>query len=174
MLRWFDYEISLSRGSGNEWLSRGDPFAVAARVGSPAERNVVVGLSGFHGEVLARRPRAATVRRTRLGLDAQWLVGPFTLLGETSVGRNNRSDVVNSLAEVNWRSTSDEWLVYVQERLFLQRFSRGWSRADATVVGVRYVPNNHVSLSAQYTHDWTTFGSTPHDSVVSLQARYRF
>lgn len=39
----FEYEVALTRGTGNEFFHRGEPFALAGRIGTPRDRNFVLG-----------------------------------------------------------------------------------------------------------------------------------
>ena len=187
----FEYEVSASRGTGNEYFDRGNPHAVAGRIGTPSEAKVILGLSAFYGRVsnpgavavfeggsadpVAARDLQAIVRRSRFGADLQWhFSSPFALLGEVSVGRDYNQDVCNALVELDWRSPGETFLVYLQTRCFAQRFAAGWDDALSCALGARYNPDATWALSAQYTQDFTTFFRVPRDAVFSLQLRFRF
>ncbi len=115
------------------------------------------------------------VRRTRFGLDAAWYTASqFALLGEVSVGRDYRQDVVNGLVELDWNSQDETVLLYLQGRFFNQRFTSGWDDAFATRLGVRYNPDNHWDFSAQYIQNISAFRAAPHDAAVAFQIRYRY
>ena len=165
-----EYEATLSRGTGIEYFDRGDPFIVAGRVGTSGESDISFGLSALHGEIAGR---AGTVRRTRIGIDSQWYPGPIGLLGELSVGRNDDDDVVNALVEVNSQNAVETLTGYMQARIFTQRFDPGWDDAVSLVWGVRFTPDTHWALSAQYEQNITVFQGS-RDGVLSLQLRYRF
>ena len=198
----FEYEVALTRGTGNEFFDRGDPFAVSGRIGTPRDRNVVLGLSAFHGRVWnpgavrqwrsglkplskAQTARGVTetgggrgrddiVRRTRFGVDAQWYLGTVGLLAEASYGRDYHQDVFNGLAEINWNNADDKWFVYTQARVFAQRFARGWDSAVQSVVGMRYRPDNHWSFSVQYLQNIDSMFDARRDTILTVQTRYRF
>lgn len=198
----FEYEVALTRGTGNEVFDRGGPFTVVGRIGTPRDRNLVLGVSVFHGRVwdpagvrrwrwglepanplsrvVARlvgaggRGEHDIVRRTRFGIDVQWYMGPVGLLAEASFGRDYNQDVFNGLGELNWSNADDRWFAYTQARVFAQRFASGWDSATQSVVGVRYRPDNHRSFSVQYTQDIESMFDVSRDGVTTVQTRYRF
>jgi hypothetical protein len=202
VLPQFEYEVALTRGTGNEFFHRGEPFALTGRIGTPRDRNFVLGFSAFHGRVWSRgavgqwrsgleppsqaqvargmtntsggRGRSDVLRRTRFGVDVQWYFGSVGVLAEASFGRDYNQDVFNGLAEMNWSNPDDRWFVYTQARVFAQRFDRGWDSAAQSVVGVRYRPDNHWSLSVQYSQDIETMSDAPRDGTIIVQTRYRF
>ncbi len=202
VLPHFEYEVSLTRGTGNEIFHRGGPFAIAGRIGTPHHRNFVLGLSAFHGrvwspgsvgkwrsglrpptraeaaagltDVAGGRGRDGIIRRTRFGVDVQWYRGKVGLLAEASYGRDYNQDVFNGLAEVNWNNADDRWFAYAQARTFTQRFAGGWASATQSVVGMRYRSNTHWSFSAQYVQDIDTLFDSAHDAILTFQTRYRF
>ncbi|MCH7720287.1 MAG: hypothetical protein IH988_04770, partial [Planctomycetes bacterium] len=137
VLPYFDYELALTRGTGNEFFHRRGPFTVAGRIGTPRDRNVILGMSVFHGRVWSPaavgqwrsglrppsrveadrgltdtaggRGRDDILRRTRFGIDVQWYLGTFGMLAEVSFGRDYNQDVFNGLAEINWSNADDTW-----------------------------------------------------------------
>ena len=202
VLRHFEYEVALTRGTGNEFFHRGGPFTIAGRIGTPRHRNFILGVSAFHGRVWnpgavgqwrsgletpsrAEADRGITdtaggqgrddiLRRTRFGIDVQWYVGTVGILAEASFGRDYNQDVFNGLAEINWSNAEDNWFVYTQARTFAQRFARGWDSATQSVAGVRYRPDNHWSFSVQYVQDIDSMLDARRDAMLTVQTRYRF
>ncbi|MEM7247598.1 MAG: hypothetical protein AAF533_19835 [Acidobacteriota bacterium] len=184
------YELTLTRGSGNEYFDRDDPFALTARVSTPTDRNLVLGVSAFHGEVANpgaiatwRAGRAdadaapdvgTTLRRTRFGVDVRRDVRSLTWLGELSVGRDREQDVVNALLELDWRGPAEKLMVHVRGQAFFQDFSRGWVDDVSLVLGLRRSVGRHWALSAQVTQNLTSFGDGPRGAVLSTQVRHRF
>ncbi len=167
-----EYEIGLSRGSGNEYSDRGGPVIVAGRVGTPQDENLVLGASGFYGEVASGSGRNTT--RRRVGLDVQWYRGCLGLFGEVAVGRDENVEVANGLWELNWRDSAEAVIVYVQNRCFFQEVQGHWDDSLSSQFGVRYEPDTHWALSAQLSQPWAEFGNSSRAAVVSLQVRYRF
>ena len=185
-----EYEATISRGSGNEYIERDDPFALAARVGTDQDAITVVGLSAFHGEVVnpgavatwasglasggAARDVGDIIRRTRFGLDLVHHLRSTSFLAELSAGRDYSQDVVNALLELDWHDPSEQTLLYLQGLSFNQRFDSGWVDEFSIVGGVRYAPDRHWSLSAQVTRQITNFADANDNTVFAVQLRHRF
>jgi hypothetical protein len=171
----FEYEVALSRGSGNYWRSAGDPYIVSGRIATPQDRSWSVGLSGFRGDVYAPAEPDGTFRRSRVGLDGQWYWHQFGLLGEVSAGRDESRSVVNALAELDYSSVDGVWLTYLQLRRFSIERPGGASNDSAvsTALGITFDPDNHWSFGLQWSHDFTTFAGAPDSNVIAGQVRYR-
>ncbi len=176
----FDYEVALTRGSGNDYSDRGNRFIVAGRIGTPGDADVIVGLSGFHGRVAVPNSTTAPdgidmaiVSRTRLGADGQIFLGRAGILADVSFGRDDSRDIANGLLELNWHTGSERFGPYFQARYFSQRSTAGWDVEAQGLVGAQYNPDTHWSLSAQYQHDVVTFDAAPRAGVMSFQVRYR-
>jgi len=175
-----EYEIGLTRGTGNEWSSRGDPYCVAARVGTSTDENWFAGISLMQGEILnppsaARAGGASTiVRRWRVGLDGMVQTGPFGLLGEASFGEDFQQEVVNLLIEIHFQNNREDLLVYVQMRSYHQHLATGWEDTTSATAGVRYSPDNHWAFSFQFTQNLSTFSNSERNGSVAIQVRYRF
>ncbi len=164
----FEYEVAVTRGGGQTWHRDNGDFVYAGRLGTQRHRNLVWGLSAYSSELGA-------TSRTRFGIDMQWYKGLWALLGEVSTGDNDNQNVLNSLLEVNYRNPTEQWLAYLQTRYFsIDPNDRGWDEALQSLLGVRYTPDNHWALSAQYQTDLSTFRGAAEDRVFSLQLRYRF
>ena len=171
----FEYEVALSRGSGNNWRSSGDPLIVSGRVGTPRDRDWWLGLSGFSGDVYDPSQPDGTVERSRVGLDGALNWRQFGLLGEFSIGADESRDVVNGLLELDWSSRQADWLAYVQLRRFQLEGLAGAGSDSATSgsLGVTWDPDNHWSYGLQWSHDFVTFNGAPDTNVLAAQLRYR-
>ena len=97
-----DYEFAFTRGTGVEYRERGENYLVSGRVGTPADRNFSIGLSGLYGQVIdsmgvmrgkrmgmpstwfgsRTKPEQDIIKRSRIGLDCIYLSGPYTFKGE--------------------------------------------------------------------------------------------
>ncbi len=166
----FEYELALSRGSGNEYDDGGDPFIVAGRVGTSRDRNLIVGLSGFCGRLYDQPDQT----RTRIGLDAQYFYRLFSVLGEFNAGRTGSNDEITGLAELNWRSPNERWRPYFQT---VYQVHESVSRWDAMVhlnLGIEVHFNRHFDVAFQHRQDVATFDTAPLDGFSTVQARYRF
>ncbi len=175
ILPWGEYEVSVSRGSGNEWESDGDPLIYAGRIGTKRENDWSIGLSAMSGKVLAYQANKITVKRNRVALDVQYRMLQWTALAEVSVGNTEGNDVRNGLFELNQTNTNGTWLTYIQLVNYSQRFSgAGWERARSLKLGAKWDIDEYWDVSVQYTHDFQRFFTTAEDKVLALQARVRF
>jgi len=171
------YEVALTRGSGIEYNSPGDPYVVAGRIGNAIDAESYygldsVGVSFFRGDVLTRT--GAKVQRFRVGFDGQWYYGPIGALGEISVGQDNNNDVINTLLELNYVNRRETVFVYTQGRLLRARTATGWDEADSLHIGVRWMPDNRWAVSAEIVQELSKFGTATAESLLSGQLRYRF
>ena len=171
VLNGVEYEAGLTRGSGNEWLNRGRPWIASGRVGVRPSAGLSVGVSAFSGEVLTANN---TVRRERVGVDAAKELGPLTLLGELSTGRNEGRDVWSTLGEVNWQTNREDLLVYVQHRHLDIDTPANDDPAASFTLGARWAPDNHWALSAAVEQDTDQPSGLTRDRRLVTQVRYRF
>lgn len=170
----FEYELSWSRGTGNEWSSRGDPFVVAGRIASPPENSLSAGISALYGDVQNTSQPNDILRRKRVGVDLIYEIEQFTIMGEFSYGENKKSEVYNAILELDWHSPTESWLIYNQVVFFNNDTSTGWDDSVINKLGVRWAPDTHWSFSGQWSQDLTAFGNAGRKAVFTIQARYRF
>ena len=170
-----EYEVALSRGSGNNWRNEGDPRIVSGRIGTSRDRDWWLGLSAFSGDVYDQSQPDGTFERSRVGLDGAWYWRQFGLLGELSVGEDESRDVVNGLVEIDWSSRDAAWLVYLQWRQFRidDPAAAGSDRGSSGSLGATWDPDNHWSLGLQWSRDFATFSGAPDTNVLAAQLRYR-
>ena len=110
----FDYEVALTRGSGFQYRSKeNNNYAVSARIGTPSDRNFVLGVAVLQGRVLNPRLNVL-IPRKRAGLDASWIVSQFTLKGEASLGKDFNDNVYHNLLELDWVNPAGTLSAYVQ------------------------------------------------------------
>ena len=188
-LKGSEYEVTLSRGTGNEYTNRDDPFVVAGRLGSDRDEPIAVGMSAFHGEVL--NPGAVgiwrsgfdgitpapdvgkIIRRTRFGADVRIQGNYLDYLLEGSYGRDYDQEVIAMLGEIDWRSPSERNLLYLQAKSFLQEFDTGWVDDVSLAVGARHTPDEPSSFSVQLVQGLSNFANSERDTVIIAQFRYR-
>ncbi len=166
----FDYEVSLTTGTGMDLtgLSR-NPYLIAGRIGTPSEKNFVLGLSAFYGEVIDEhgthrvdegdplgevREADGFVRRLRVGVDFSQIMGQFELKGEFSGGRDFEQDIFNTILETDWTSSDGKLQVYLQGIYLGQDGHLGWDADVQTRLGVVWKIDEKWSLSAQWTHEF--------------------
>ena len=169
-----NYEIALSRGSGSEYDSRNSPYLVSGRLGTPADRRFVVGLSGLYGKVL--RPKLTNpLQRYRVGLDLRWLGGPIDALAEVAYGEDKGdTPVLNSFLELSWNSPYESLLIYVQGRIYWQRPEQSWERTAYLTAGAQWNVIRHIWASAQYRQGLSRSSRDDRPDLFSAQLRYRF
>lgn len=80
----FEYEIGLSRCTGNVYSSDGNPYILAGRIGTPRDENVVAGFSFMVGDVAQPGTSEKTRNRKRFGPDIQVRRGPWSMVAEAS------------------------------------------------------------------------------------------
>lgn len=170
VLPHFDYEVSLTRGSGNDISSRDNPYLFAGRLGSPSTKNVVVGVSVFDGRVQGAH---GVTQRQRIGFDIAWYYKHWELLGELSVGDDEGARREQALAELSWRDTSEAFHVYTQYRQLRQELSDATDSGSSWVVGGAYDLSRRLSVDCQWSTVGNRLGSQADHSEISLQVRYR-
>ncbi len=169
-----EYEVSVTRGSGNNWETEGDPYIVAGRIATPGHRNVVWGVSAMAGDVFVQNSGGQTVERERLGVDVQWYLNQYGVLGEVSVGEANGEGTSTSLIELNRTANSGHWMAYAQY-IYSTRDPDLGSSLDASTVllGAKW-DLKRWDFSLQLSHDLDSFDGNSERNVYVAQARYRF
>lgn len=171
------YASFLSRGSGMEYRSSGDPWAFSGRIGNATDGESFLGgeglgVSWFYGEVLTRTK--AISERWRLGLDGITYFGPLGLMGQLSLGETDDRDTVNGLVEMNAINRSETLIGYLQLQSFNEDFPGGWEDARSAIVGARFTPDQHWAISFQVEWEMSTFGNRTEQTILDAQLRYRF
>jgi hypothetical protein len=167
----FEYEVSVTRGIGMEIRDIGDSYAVCGRVGTPSDRQLVMGLSAFHGDVISPGP---LVNRTRVGVDVQRQLGAWTLLGELSVGDDNDDARTQAIAELNWVNNDESLMVYLQDIGRWRESSGNTDSLNRLALGAQYRPDNNWDLSAELRQDLEVFPDAERVFTLVAQVRYRF
>ena len=170
----FNYEISLTRGSGLEYDSDQGPYLIAGRVGTPEHLPLAMGISGLHGKILKN---GKITDRTRVGVDWRWTGGVLDVLGEISIGRDGHSkDIVNGFLDLSWRSPMEALLLYAQGNIMMNREDSApdngtWGKVSYLTLGSQLALGTHYWLSADYRHEVTSTGKPDR---IRAQLRYRF
>jgi len=171
VLKNFEYEVSVTRGLGMEIRDIGDSYAICGRIGTPSDRQLVVGLSGFHGEVISPGP---LVNRTRFGIDVQRQLGAWTLLGELSVGDDNDDSRTQAIAELNWVNNDESLMIYLQDVGRWRESSGKTDSQNRIALGAQYRPDNNWDLSTELRQDLETLPGAERAFTLVAQVRYRF
>ena len=170
----FEYEVGLTRGSGNFYRRRDDPYVVSGRIGTSRDESVVLGLSGLHGETLNFDSGGGTTRRSRLGLDMTVSNEQFVYLSEFSAGVEDSDPVFTGLFEIDIYNEDETLLLYNQLVVRGIEQANDWDFEVRDSIGVRWQPNSHWALSAQVSHFFDAFGPARRGTVLEIQSRYRF
>ena len=169
-----EYELGLTRGSGNFYRRRDDPYVVSGRIGSSRDNRVVLGLSGLHGEILNFDPSGGTVRQSRLGLDMTIADEKFVYLSEFSAGVVDDDPVFTGLFEIDTYNRDETLLAYNQFVVRGIEQANDWDFEVRDSIGLRWHPDSHWTLSAQVSHFFDVMGTARRGTAFELQARYRF
>jgi len=185
----FEYEASLTRGTGKDWANDGGPFLVGARLATPRWRGNWVGVSIIHGRVwspagaahwaagladaTASDKAGPIVERARVGLESGLRWHRFEALGELSLGSDSGQRTLNGLLELDWETYTQRALIYVQWRHYGQRYARSWVSDDTLVLGTRLWPSPSFAVSAAASLGLTRFTGGADGARLVLQLRYR-
>jgi hypothetical protein len=168
---FFEYEMGVYRGSGLEYHDDGDPYLVSGRVASSGQNNVIVGLSGLHGNMWTPK---GIVERTRFGIDGQAFLGPVNLLTEISYGKNPKdTDILNGIFELGVPLLDGSIFTYGQGVMFMKTVEDTWKNKTGANAGVRWIPINDLFVELQYDEAFTAFGGDIPSSQVKAQIRFR-
>jgi len=189
----FDYDFSITRGTGVEFRDRGDNFLLSARIGTPSTENFVIGISGLYGEVIdsmgimrgmhmanmknyyfgdTTRPGDDLVRRYRVGLDSTVLYGPFTFKGEASYGEDVNQEIINVLFETDYlfpgMDNRVEAVAQIQSA-YQDITASGGDNDTFILVGLNYRITNEVTLQTTYRHDFERLKNTENEDMIALR-----
>ena len=169
-----EYEVGLTRGSGNKFRSREDPFVLAGRVGTPRSDPVAIGVSALHGEFLQFDGAGGTIRRSRVGIDGTWSDEKYIWLGELSAGFEDDNRAYTGLIEADWYNRDETLLVYNQLVVRGIGDTTGWDTEVRHALGFRRECCRHLAISGQINHYFDRLGPLSRGTEIQWQARYRF
>jgi hypothetical protein len=170
-----EYELAVSRGSGNDWSERGNPYIVSGRIGTARERRWVAGLSFFSGRVLDAAQADLTTARRRAAFDVTWHGPRVDIMAEFSTGDDESRHIGTALLELDVATREETLSGYLQ---FVHRSEGATAllasdQSESLNIGTLYTPDSHWSMSAQ----WSRVLSSDRVAVGSMlvgQLRYRF
>lgn len=160
----FDYQIAAQLGSGMSIHSKDDNFLITARIGTPQNRDFQYGFSLLYGEVLQSKeaktiPRAELVSdkavlKRRVGLDAQYLTGPYLLKGEVAYGKDDDRDVMGALIELDYTVPANQNLELALQGQFWSRNLDSSGANDLTLAFcVSYKLTSNITIRTAYFQD---------------------
>ena len=170
----FEYEVALTRGSGIEFNSNGNPHLFSGRIATLSNKNTVAGISWLTGDVLTAN---GVAEQKYIGLDTSYYYYQWQFMAESSIGKVENNNTLNGFVEVLWRNAKENLSVYTQ--IDYQRFevdqtenSKYDSKSDWTA-GIKWVSDGGFDISAQYKQKLKEAEGINIDPSFSLQLRYR-
>ena len=187
-----DYEFAFTRGSGIEYIDRGENFLLSGRVGTPADENFSIGISGLYGKPIdsvgvmrgekmgkpntwfgsSTMPEDDIIRRWRVGLDSIYLYGPFTFKGELSYGEDVNQEVINGVLEIDYffQGMDERLEMILQVQSAYQDINTSGGDNDTfSTLGLNYKISNAVTLQFTYRHDFQRLKNTKDEDIIALQ-----
>lgn len=173
----FDYSVGLQIGSGMSIRRRDGSFLATARLGSSAQGNFQYGFSMMYGEVLESMgmrtfPRNEllsedAVLKKRIGLDGQYLFGPYLFKAEVAAGKDEDEDVLGYLSEIDYT------IPKIQNCQLQLQYQSWWHdldlvRSDDSTVtlGLTYKLSSNITLRAAFAHDINLMGGREDDKIM--------
>jgi len=178
----FDYELSAQAGSGMTIAGKDDNFLLTTRISRGRGDNLQYGLSFLYGQTLQPRetktiPQAdftseKTILKKRIGLDAQYLSGPYTFKGEVAYGQNDDNEVLGLLLETDYTLPKLEALEFQLQTQLMSRDLESSQKQDLMLaLGAAYKFSPTVTMRLGYFHDIYVQGKDK-DRQVVLQLYY--
>lgn len=170
VLPQWDYELSLCRGSGNDISDRDNTYIFAGRVGSSANKNLVMGFSFFKGRV---SQSIGSINRQRLGLDLALYHNHWELLAELSGGEDGDDERVQLLLEASWRNNTEVLHLYTQFNQRRVEFANRRDVGSTLSLGADITVLRDLSISGQWSKPVNRLSQQGNSSNFILQLRYR-
>jgi len=173
----FDYEASMQIGSGMSVRRQDGSYLATLRIGTPKDRNLQGGFSLLSGRTLETEgmstfPRnellsSDAVNKNRIGLDGQYLYGPFLFKGEFAYGRDDKNDVLGYLTEIVYTLPSHQNIEFeLQYKSWISNIHVSSSDEPALTLGTTYRLSQSTKLSAAFSHDFGMMDKKPEDRFV--------
>ena len=167
-LEKWQYEFSLTRGSGLKYRDRENPYAFSGRIGTLNDNYWAAGMSVFYGDVL----RGKSVQNRQLfAIDFQYFWNSWGLLSEFNIGDIDEKDSFGSLLEVNWRNMDESLKIYAQ---YHYRDTRESAEISSVVFGTLYRISSNLLISAQMNNELSQLRDNFRENIFELQIRYLF
>jgi len=181
-LQKFDYKIALQTASGMSIRRTDGSYLFTTRVGLPSTRDFQYGVSFLYGEVLKTEGMSTfpknyllqdeAVTKKRIGLDGQYLYGPYSFKGEVSYGQDEDKDVLGYLFEVDYTVPNYQSLeLELQFQSWINDIHKSDSHDSTLSVGLSYKLNQDTTLRTLFSHDFNLYGEKEDDKIL-LQFYY--
>jgi len=173
----FDYNAALQIGSGMSIYRKDGSFLATTRIGTPTGRNLQGGISLMYGKVLESIgmftfPRAElvcdkTVLKKRVGLDGQYLFGPYLMKAELAYGKDENKNVIGYLYELDYTLPKlQNCELQAQFQSWQHDLNKRGSDDSTLSVGVAYKLNSQITLRAAVAHDFNLMEGGEDDKVL--------
>lgn len=174
----FDYSVALQLGSGTSIYRKDDSFLVASRIGTPADRNVQAGFSLMYGRVLQTMGMSTFPRnellsdkavvKKRVGLDGQYLFGPYFMKVEVAFGKDDDKDVLGYLYEIDYTVPRLQNLEFELQFQSWQKNLHAQGSDDSTLsVGASYKLNPQITFRTAFIHDFNLTEGQEDDKILA-------
>jgi len=173
----FDYKLALQLGSGMGIHRRDESFLLTARVGTPTSENFQYGVSFLYGRVLESEDMRTipqdkllsdnTISKKRVGLDSQYLFGPYLLKGEIAYGENDNKKVLGYLGELDYIIPRyQNWELELQFQSWINKLGESSSDDSTLTLGTSYRFSQSTTLRAAFSHDFNSMGQKEEDRIL--------
>jgi len=178
----FDYKSALQLGSGMGIHRRDDSFLFTSRIGTPDTENFQYGISFLYGRVLESEDMKTipqdkllsdkAISKKRIGLDSQYLFGPYLFKGEIAYGENGNKKVLGYLAEIDYTIPRyQNWELELQFQSWINKLGESSSADSTLTLGTSYKLNQSTTLRAAFFHDFNSMGQKE-DNKILLQCYF--
>ena len=164
----WQYEFSLTRGSGVNYRDRENPYAFSGRIATLNDDYWAAGLSFFYGDVLREK---IVQNRQLVAIDFQYYWNSFGFLAEIHAGDIDERDTFGSLVEVNWRNIDETLEFYAQYHF---RDTRENPDLSSIVIGSIYRFRPDLIISAQMTNELSQVRDNFRENIFQIQIRFLF
>ncbi|NQZ57755.1 MAG: hypothetical protein HRT88_09875 [Lentisphaeraceae bacterium] len=160
----YEYEMSLTMGSGMRWTHRDDSYAFSGRIGLPNGSYYGAGISLCYGDVIKGK---GVIERHLVALDGEYYIDSFSLGVEVYGGEINERDTIGGLASINWRNTDETLLIYQQYEYHNTQTMPDYHCLKA---GLSYRFTKNINCSFQAISEL----NNSREDFLQFQIRYRF
>jgi len=113
-----------------------------------------------------------TVLKKRVGLDGQYLYGPYLFKAEAAYGENENKEVLGYLTEIDYTFPRyQNWELELQFHSWINDLGERSSDDSTLTLGTSYKLSQNTTLRAAYAHDFHMTGMKAEDKIV-LQFYY--
>lgn len=173
----FDYEIASQLGSGMSIYRKDGSFLLSSRIGTPTYKTFQYGISLLYGEVLKTKgmntfPKNElisdnAISKRRVGLDSQYLFGPYLFKGEVAYGKDDDEQVLGCLFETDYTLPKHQnCQLEAQFSSWINDLDKSSSDDSALTLGISYKASSNITLRANYIHDFNLTSGKEDDKFL--------